>query len=91
MSLGYTRRAGRATFDFTGGTTYRYYPSLRQMDGSNSFVSVGLTARLSPRTDFRATESASYTPFFSFGPLPGLTMPPTGEVAAIGAGHPPAR
>ncbi len=88
ISLDYSRRAGRATFDFTGGTTYRYYPSIKQMDGANSFVSVGLTVKLSPQTDFRATESASYSPFYSLGAIPGPITPPPGEVAPIGSDYP---
>ena len=81
-------RAGRATFDFTGGTSYRYYPSSGQMNGFNSFVSVGFTAKLSPRTDFRATESASYPPFYSLGAVPGLTTADAGRRRADHPGLP---
>jgi hypothetical protein len=88
VSLDYTRRAGRATFDFTGGTTYRYYPSLSQLDGANSFVSAGLTAKLSSRTNFSATESASYSPFYSLGAIPGMMTPSPGEIAPIGSDYP---
>ena len=82
LSLDYTRRAGRATVDFTGGTSYRYYPSSGEMSGSSWFMSGGLSTKLSPRTDFKATESASYLPFYSLGAVPGLTPGSPGEVAA---------
>ncbi len=79
-SLDYTRRTGRVTFDFSGGTTYRYYPSLRQLDGTDTFASAGVIVKLSSRTVVRATESASYSPFFSFG-VPGAVTPVPGDVA----------
>jgi hypothetical protein len=88
VSLDYTRRAGRATFDVTGGTSYRYYPSIKQMNGFNSFASIGLAVKLSSRTDFRATESASYSPFYSFGGFPGLFPSATGDVAPISPDYP---
>ncbi len=88
VSLDYTKRAGRATFDFTGGTSYRYYPSIKEMDGFNSFASVGLTAKVSSRTDFRATESASYSPFYALGALPGLAATVSGQVAPISPDYP---
>lgn len=88
ISLDYTRRAGHATIDFTGGTSYRYYPSSGQMNGATSFVSGGFTAKLSPLTDFRATESASYLPFYSLGAVPGLTTGTPGDVAPIITDYP---
>lgn len=87
ISLDYTRKAGRATFDFTGGTSYNYYPAISQMNGTDSFASVGVSAKLSPRTSFRATESASYLPFYSLGAIPGLTTAP-GGVAPITSDYP---
>lgn len=88
ISLDYTRRAGRATIDFTGGSTYRYYPSLSELNSANSFMSVGLSSKLSPRTDFRATESASYSPFYSLGAVPGLTTLVPGGIAPITSDYP---
>jgi hypothetical protein len=73
VSLDYTRKAGRLDFDFSGGTAYRYYPSLKAMNGFSSWGSVALSARLGGRTTLRASESASYSPFYSFGNFPGLT------------------
>jgi hypothetical protein len=88
VSLDYSKRAGRATFDFTGGTTYRYYPSISEMTGFNYYGSIGLTAPLSTRTELRATESVSYTPFYSFGPFPGATPSVPGGVAPISPDYP---
>ena len=87
-SLDYTRRTRRVTFDFTGGTSYRYYPSLRQLNSATSFASAGFSAKLSPRTDLRATESVSYLPFYSFGAVPGLTTASPGDVAPINPDYP---
>jgi hypothetical protein len=88
ISLDYSLRIPRVTFDFTGGTSYRYYPSSSQMNGSSSFVSVGMSAKLSPMTDFRATESASYLPFYSLGAVPGLTTETPGQIAPILTNYP---
>jgi hypothetical protein len=88
ISLDYTRRAGHATIDFTGGTSYRYYPSSGQMNGATSFVSGGLTEKLSPVTDFKATESVSYLPFYSLGAVPGLTPGTPGDIAPIITDYP---
>jgi hypothetical protein len=88
ISLDYSLRVARTTFDFTGGTSYRYYPSSSQMNGSSSFVSVGMSAKLSPLTDFRATESASYLPFYSLGAVPGLTAETPGQIAPILSNYP---
>jgi hypothetical protein len=88
ISLDYTKKAGRATFDFTGGYTYRYYPSLEELNGFNTWLSAGLSAKLSPRTDLQLTESLSYSPFFSFTSSPGLRPPSPGDVAPINPDHP---
>jgi hypothetical protein len=88
ISLDYTRRSRRTVFDVTGGTTYRYYPSTSEMTGFNWFGSVGFTAELSSRTDLRATESASYSPFYSFGPFPDLAPASPGSVAPISPDYP---
>jgi opacity protein-like surface antigen len=57
------------------------------MNGTSSFLSVGLSTKLSPRTSFRATESASYLPFYSLGAIPGLTTAP-GGIAPITSDYP---
>jgi hypothetical protein len=88
ISADYTRRAGRATFEFTGGTTYRYYPEIEEMTGFNSFGSIGLVAPLSSRTEFRATASASYSPFYSFAPFPGSSPTVSGDLAPISPDYP---
>jgi len=80
VSLDYTRRAGRATFDFSGGTGYRYYRSLEEANGFNSFLSVGITARLSPRTDLRLSATGNYTPYYSFTPTAGIRPPAAGDI-----------
>jgi hypothetical protein len=88
VSLDYSLRIPRVTFDFTGGTSYRYYPSSAELNGATSFVSAGVTAKLSPLTEFRASESASYLPFYSLGAVPGLTSGTTGQVAPILSNYP---
>jgi hypothetical protein len=64
MSLDYTKKAGRATLDFSGGTAYRYYPSLHELNGASYFASVGVSTKLGRRTTLSVTGSGSYTPFF---------------------------
>jgi hypothetical protein len=85
ISLDYTRRGKRATIDFTGGGSYRYYPSSGEMNGYSSFASVGVSAKLSPMTDVKATESASYLPFYSLGAIPGGTP---GQITPILSDYP---
>ena len=88
ISLDYTKKAGRATFDFTGGYTYRYYPSYEELNGFNTWLSAGLAAKLSQRTDLRLTESLGYSPFFSFTPSPGMRPIAPGDVAPIDPDNP---
>lgn len=88
VSLDYSRRASRVTFDVTGGTSYRYYPSLSELDGANTFVSAGVSAKLTSRTDVRATESVSYSPFYSFGDFPGQAGASPGDIAPIASDYP---
>jgi hypothetical protein len=83
ISLDYTKRAGKADVDFTGGTSYRYYPSIEEMTGFNSWGSVGFTVRLSSRTTFSATESVAYSPFYSFSAFPGNSPQAPGGVVPI--------
>ncbi len=80
-SLDYNRNVGQTVFDFSGGTSYRYYPSYKAMNGANSFASAGLSTKLSPRTTLKATESAAYSPYYSLGALPGAPPGQTGDVA----------
>jgi hypothetical protein len=88
ISLDYTKKAGRATFDFTGGYAYRYYPLYEELNGFNSWLSAGLSAKLSPRTDLRLTESVSYSPFYSFSASPGLRPSVPGDVLPISPDNP---
>jgi hypothetical protein len=80
LSLDYTKKAGGASFDFSGGTSYRYYRSLEELNGFNSFASIGLSAKLSAKTDLRLSESLSYTPYYSFTGVPGLRPPGPGDI-----------
>jgi hypothetical protein len=88
LSLDYSKRTGRVTFDFSGGTEYRYYGNVKEMTGFNWYGTAGFSAKLSSRTDFRATESASYTPYYSFAPFPGLSPPVPGDIAPISPDYP---
>ena len=83
LSLDYTKRLGRASFDFTGGTSYRYYPSIKEFNGFSYFASLGFSAKLGNRTTLNATESGSYMPFFTFSPFSGVTPVDPGTVAPI--------
>ncbi len=58
------------------------------MTGFNSCGSVGFCAKLAARTDFRASESVSYTPFYSFAPFPGLRPPDPGDDRADNPDYP---
>jgi hypothetical protein len=85
LSVDYTRHAGRADVDLTGGSTYRYYPTIQVLDGASYFESIGVTVRLAPRTTMRATESLTYTPYYGLGALTtvfGTTA--AGDLAPIG-------
>lgn len=88
ISLDYTKKAGAATFDFSGGTSYRYYRSLEELNGFNSFASIGLSAKLTAKTDLRLTESAAYSPYYSFSPLPGARPPSAGDIVPINPDNP---
>jgi opacity protein-like surface antigen len=83
LSLDYTKKVGKGSVDMSAGTTYRYYPTIKELNGFSYFASVGFTANLGRRTTLRATESGSYTPYFAFGLFPGLTTRQPGEVAPI--------
>ncbi len=80
ISLDYTKRAGRATFDFSGGTGYRYYRSLEELNGFNSFLSIGMSSQLTRRSNLRISESVSYTPYYSFSPAAGIRPPAAGDI-----------
>lgn len=67
LSLDYTRRVGGSSIDVSGGSSYRYYPSLKEMNGASYFLSVGASIKLGGKTTLRLTESGSYTPYFSYG------------------------
>jgi hypothetical protein len=80
ISLDYTKRVRKATFELSGGTGYRYYRSMDELNGFNSFLSIGLSATLSPKTEVRISESLSYTPYYSFSPAAGIRPPAPGDI-----------
>jgi hypothetical protein len=88
ISLDYTKKAGRASFDVSGGTSYRYYRSLEELNGFNSFAGIGLSAKLSAKTDLRLSESVNYTPYYSFTSLPGLRPPGPGDIVPSNPDNP---
>jgi hypothetical protein len=88
LSLDYTKNAGRLTFDFTGGTNYRYYQEYEEMTGFNEWLSLGMAAQLSPNSQLRLTGSASYSPFYSFSRAPGARLPAAGNVVPISPDYP---
>ncbi len=80
ISLDYTKRAGRATFDFSGGTGYRYYRTAEELNGFNSFLSIGMSAQLTSKTDLRLSATGNYTPYYSFTPVAGIRPPAPGDI-----------
>jgi hypothetical protein len=88
VSLDYTKKAGQADFEFSGGTAYRYYPSVEEMTGFNSWGSVGFTVKLGSRTTLGGSESVSYSPFYAFGPFPGLSPSQPGQIVPTNPDYP---
>ena len=88
VSLDFTRHRGRVALDSSAGTTYRRFFSTKQLTGFNSFGSLGLGVQFSPRTDFRTSESVSYSPFYSYGAFPGLGPSAPGDVIPISPDYP---
>jgi hypothetical protein len=80
MSLDYSKRAGRVTFEVSLGTGYRYYRSYEVLNGLTSFGSVGLAARLTPRTDVRLSTSGTYAPYLSFTRSASVRLPAAGDI-----------
>ena len=83
--LAYGRRGERGTFDLSAGTSYRYYPSLHDLSGSNYHGTVGFSLNLTSRTLLRATEGVTYSPYYGLGSLQGLSGPVPGELVTTTA------
>jgi hypothetical protein len=81
FSLDYWKRGERGSLDVTGGSSYRYYPSLSELTGFDHRASLGFTWRFSDRTSFGATESVGYSPYYSFRNFPGLSTSAVGQAA----------
>ena len=79
-SLDYRRRWGRVSFDLSGGTLLRYYPSMSDFNSASEWASAGFSAALTRKTTLRASQGVSYSPFYSYGWFAGLNPTVTGEV-----------
>jgi hypothetical protein len=88
VSLDYSKRTDQASVELSGGTAYRYYPSVEEMTGFNSWGSAGFTVKLGARTTLSGTESVSYSPFYSFGRWPGLTPAGPGQIISTNPDYP---
>jgi hypothetical protein len=88
LSFDYSKRVGRGSVDLSAGTSYRYYPSIKELNGFSYFASVGFSAKLGGRTTLNATESGSYMPYFAFSPFSGVTPQEPGTVAPINPQQP---
>jgi hypothetical protein len=84
--LDYVRRGQQVSFNASGGTGYRYYPSLTSLNGATPWANLGLSGSLGRRTSFSLSGGASYSPYYGFGVFPGLIASETpGEISAGGA------
>ncbi len=85
VSIDYTRHIGRVDVDLSGGSTYRYYPTISLLNGASYFESTGLSLKLTRRMTWRVTESLTYTPYYGLGALTALFGTTTaGDLAPIG-------
>jgi len=80
LSLAYGRRGKRGSVDVSGGASYRYYPSMRDLSGFNYFGSLGFSLELTSRTTLRGTEGVVYSPYYGFGSFSGLAPQVPGEI-----------
>mgnify|MGYP005815305575 CR=1 FL=1 len=88
VSVDYTRKTERASWDVTGGGSYRVYPSYKRMNGGNYFGSFGVSAQPSAKTTLSATESATYSPYLALGAIPGAPSGDTGGISPINPDFP---
>ena len=80
LSLAYGRHGERGTVNVSGGTSYRYYPSIHDLSGFNYFGTLGFSLKITSRTTLRATESVTYSPYYGFGSSFGLSGQVPGEL-----------
>jgi hypothetical protein len=66
---------GRASFDFHGASSTRYYTAQSQLAAASQSVGAGTQVRLSRTTTFQARGGAAYTPYFDFTTLPEMEQP----------------
>lgn len=79
LSIAYGRRGQRASFDLGAGSNYRYYPSVENLTGFQHWASAGFSAKLGGRSTLRASQSASYSPYYQFASFPGLVPQAPGQ------------
>jgi hypothetical protein len=73
LALDYLETDTYGSLDFSGGGSYRYYPSVKQMTGTDFWASTGLSAKLSPRDTVRMSAVGSYMPYYTFDPYSSQT------------------
>jgi hypothetical protein len=73
LALDVSQGDSRGNVDFSGGGSYRYYPSIKQMTGTDFWASIGTSAKLSSRDSIRMSAVGSYTPYYAFDPYSSQT------------------
>jgi len=74
----FARRGTRLELAATGGASARYYSDLQQLLGTDYHAGVGLSARLSARTQMRVNQSLSFAPVDLLGVFLSATPPALG-------------
>jgi hypothetical protein len=80
--LSHRRQLSRYTFSAAAGTSYRYFPDIRELVNLDGSGAVSLSRQVTSRGTLRVSQTAQYTRFRQFGPVPtGPTDPtdPTGS------------
>ncbi len=78
----FTRRGSRLEVAATGGASARYYRDLKQFFGTDYHAGLGLSGRLSPRTQLRMNQSISFAPVDLLGVFLSAAPPILGAVPA---------
>lgn len=75
----YRRRGGRVDFAGTAASAIRYIGKLDEIRPVSHTGSLGMSARLSPRTTFSADQTAAYAPSPLYSLFPGFTERSVGD------------
>jgi hypothetical protein len=75
--LSHRRRVSTNTFSAAAGTSYRYFPDLRELVNLDGSGAVSLSRQVTSRGTLRVSQTAQYTRFRQFGPVPTGPTDPT--------------